>query len=292
MTAATTDPMIAATTEPVSSLVIEPHSVAGRLRFGLRDLYTMTRRYVLRARRQGDVIFGSVLSPIIFVVLFGYVFGSAITVPGGHYRAYLLSGLFAQTTLFASSTVAVAVATDMSEGVIDRMRTLPVARSAVLVGRAVSNSIIGLPALAVMITCALIVGWRAGAGLGQAVLGFLLLELFGFAMAWVGIWLGMVARSPQSADVLSMLPGFLLGFISNVFVPTQGMPAWLRVVAQWNPLSAVVAAARQLFGTTQGGPVPHVWSLQHPIPTTLAMTVLLLVIFVPLSVRLYTRRSR
>jgi ABC-2 type transport system permease protein len=284
--------MTAATTAPVSSLVIEPANTAERLGFGLRDLYTMTRRYVLRARRQGDVIFGSLLSPVIFVVLFGYVFGSAITVPGGHYRAYLLSGLFAQTTLFASSTVAVAVATDMSEGVIDRMRTLPITRSAVLVGRAVSNSIIGLPALVVMIACALIVGWRAGAGLGYAVLGFLLLQLFGFAMAWVGIWLGMVARSPQSADVLSMLPGFLLGFISNVFVPTQGMPAWLRVVAQWNPLSAVVAAARQLFGTTQGGPVPHVWSLQHPIPATLAMTVLLLAIFMPLSVRLYTRRAR
>src|SRR6201996_3989859 len=273
-------------------LVIEPDTAATRFRFGLRDFYTMTRRYVLRARRQGDVIFGSVLSPVIFVVLFGYVFGSAITVPGGHYRAYLLSGLFAQTTLFASSTVAVAVATDMSEGVIDRMRTMPVARSAVLMGRAVSNSIIGLPALAVMISCALIVGWRAQAGLGRAVLGFLLLEVFGFAMAWVGIWLGMVARSPQSADVLSMLPGFLLGFISNVFVPTQGMPAWLRGVAQWNPLSAVVAAARQLFGTTQGGPVPPVWSLQHPVPTTLAMTVLLLAVFVPLSVRLYPRRSR
>ena len=282
----------AITPATMSSLVIEPGNSAERLRFGLRDFYTMTRRYVLRARRQADVIFGSLLSPVIFVVLFGYVFGSAITVPGGHYRAYLLSGLFAQTTLFASSTVAVAVATDMSEGVIDRMRTMPVARSAVLMGRAVSNSIIGLPALAVMISCALIVGWRAQAGLGRAVLGFLLLEVFGFAMAWVGIWLGMVARSPQSADVLSMLPGFLLGFISNVFVPTQGMPAWLRVVAQWNPLSAVVAAARQLFGTTQGGPVPPVWSLQHPVPTTLAMTVLLLAVFVPLSVRLYTRRSR
>jgi ABC-2 type transport system permease protein len=287
-----TAPAAPAITPAAASLVIEPRNPADRFRFGLRDFYTMTRRYVLRARRQSDVIFGSLLSPIIFVVLFGYVFGSAITVPGGHYRAYLLSGLFAQTTLFASSTVAVAVATDMSEGVIDRMRTMPVARSAVLMGRAVSNSIIGLPALTVMISCALIVGWRAQAGLGRAVLGFLLLEVFGFAMAWVGIWLGMVARSPQSADVLSMLPSFLLGFISNVFVPTEGMPAWLRVVAQWNPLSAVVAAARQLFGTTQGGPVPQVWSLQHPVPTTLIMTALLLAVFVPLSVRLYTRRTR
>jgi ABC-2 type transport system permease protein len=285
--------MSAAVAPPTpTALVIEPDGPAARFRFGLRDFYTMTRRYVLRARRQGDVIFGSLLTPVIFVVLFGYVFGSAITVPGGHYRAYLLSGLFAQGTIFASSSVAVAVATDMGEGVIDRMRTLPIARSAVLIGRSVSNSIIGLPALAVMISCALIVGWRAEAGLGRAVMGFLLLQLFGFAMSWVGIWLGMVARSTQSADTLSMLPAFLLGFISNVFVPTQDMPTWLRVVAEWNPLSAVVAAARQLFGTTQGGAVPDVWSLQHPIPTTLGMGLLLLAIFIPLSVRLYTRRSR
>ncbi len=239
-----------------ATLIIEPASAAARFRFGFRDFYTMTRRYVLRARRQGDVIFGSLLMPVIFVVLFGYVFGSAISVPGGHYRAYLMSGLFAQSTLFASSTVAVAVATDMSEGVIDRMRTLPIARSAVLVGRSASNLIIGLPSLLVMIVCALLVGWRAEAGPGRAVLGFLLLELFSFAMAWVGIWLGMVARSTQSADTLSILPAFLLGFISNVFVPTQGLPPWLRLFAEWNPLSAVVAAARQLFGTTQGGVVP------------------------------------
>jgi len=275
-----------------ASLVIEPDGAAARLRFALRDVCTMTRRYVLRSRRQADVIFGSVLVPVIFVVLFGYVFGSAISVPGGHYRTYLLSGLFAQGTVFASATVAVAIATDMSEGVIDRMRTLPITRSAVVAGRALANLIAGLPSLAVMIVCALLVGWRAEAGFGRAVLGFLLLELFGFAMGWIGVWLGLVARSPQSADTLSMVPAFLLGFISNVFVPAQGLPSWLRPVAEWNPLSTVVAAARQLFGSGQGGAVPHVWSLQHPVPTTLGMSLALLAIFIPLSVRLYTRRSR
>ena len=161
--------MTAAAATPVPgpvTLVIEPDGAAARFGFGLRDFYTMTRRYVLRARRQGDVIFGSVLTPVIFVVLFGYVFGSSISVPGGHYRAYLLSGLFAQGAIFASATVATAVATDMSEGVIDRMRTLPIARSALLIGRSVSNTIIGLPALFVTIACALIVGWRADAASG------------------------------------------------------------------------------------------------------------------------------
>jgi ABC-2 type transport system permease protein len=147
-------------------------------------------------------------------------------------------------TIFGSSTVAVAEATDMSEGVIDRFRTLPIIRSSVLLGRTISTTIIGLPGLVVMISCGLLVGWRPEAGLGHAVAGFALLSLFGFAMSWIGALIGMVARSPQSADGLSMLPAFLLGFVSNVFVPTAGMPTWLRVFAEWNPVSAVVAAAR------------------------------------------------
>ena len=129
------------------------------------------------------------------------------------------------TTLFASASVAVAVATDMSEGVIDRFRSLPITRSSVLVGRTVSTVIVGLPSLAVMICCALAVGWRAGNGLPSAVAGFVVLELFGFSMGWVGSVIGLYAKSPRSADVLSMTPAFLLGFVSNVFVNTANMPA-------------------------------------------------------------------
>jgi ABC-2 type transport system permease protein len=148
------------------------------------------------------------------------VFGSSIHVPGGNYRAYLMSGLFAQSTLFSSAAVSVAVATDMSEGMIDRFKVLPITRSSVLIGRTVSTVIVGLPSTAVMITCALVVGWRAENGLGNAVAGFALLALFGFAMGWVGSVIGLYAKSPQSADVLSMTPTFLLGFVSNVFVNT------------------------------------------------------------------------
>jgi ABC-2 type transport system permease protein len=270
--------------------VREPSGALQRLGQAVGDVRTTTLRYVLRARSQPDVIIGSVLMPVIFVVLFGYVFGSAIHVAGGHYRTYLMSGLFAQTALFSSSSVAVAVATDMSEGVIDRFRTLPIARSAVLLGRTISTVIIGLPSLAVMITCALIVGWRPDAGLASAVAGFALLSLFGFAMSWVGALVGMAARSPQAADTLSMLPAFVLGFVSNVFVPTAGLPAWLRVVAEWNPLSAVVAAARQMFGSPQGG-AAGIWTLQHPVVTTLGMGLVLLAVLVPVTVRRYTRRG-
>jgi ABC-2 type transport system permease protein len=279
-------------TMPEAGLVAVPDGPAARLREGLCDVRTVTLRYVLRARSQSDVIIGSLLMPVIFIVLFGYVFGSAIHVPGGHYRSYLMSGLFAQMTIFSSSTVAVAVATDMSEGVIDRFRTLPIVRSSVLLGRTLSTMIIGLPGLVVMISCGLLVGWRAEAGLGHAVAGFALLSLFGFAMSWIGALIGMVARSPQSADGLSMLPAFLLGFVSNVFVPTAGMPSWLRVFAEWNPVSAVVAAARQLFGNAQASQVSGVWPLEHAVPVTLGMSALLLAVLIPVSVRLYSRRAR
>jgi ABC-2 type transport system permease protein len=273
-------------TAPVS----EPSGGLQRLTRAIGDIRTTTTRYVLRARSQPDVIIGSVLMPVVFVVLFGYVFGSAIHVPGAHYRTYLMSGLFAQSTLFSSSSVAVAVATDMSEGVIDRFRTLPIARCAVLAGRTISTIIIGIPSLVVMITCALVVGWRPEAGLGRAVAGFALLSLFGFAMSWVGALTGMLARSPQAADGLSMLPAFILGFVSNVFVPTAGLPAWLRVIAEWNPLSAVVAATRQLFGTPQGG-AAGTWTLEHPVVTTIGMGVVLLAVLVPVTVRRYVRRG-
>jgi ABC-2 type transport system permease protein len=276
----------------MTALVVEPLTPASRLRFAMSDAVTATRRFVLRSARQPDIIIGSLLMPVIFVVLFGYVFGSSITVPGGDYRSYLLSGLFAQSTLFASASVAVAVATDMSEGVIDRFKTLPVARSSVLVGRTVSTVIVGLPSLAVMIGCGLAVGWRPHGGLGSTIGAFALLSLFGFAMGWVGAAIGLLARSPQSADALSMVPTFLLGFISNVFVDPARMPTWLRVAADWNPMSAVVAAARELFRTAQGPAPAGVWSLQHPVVTTLAMIAVLLAVVVPLAVRLYARTAR
>jgi ABC-2 type transport system permease protein len=275
-----------------TDLLIEPTTRLQQIAFATGDALTSVRRYVWRARRQPDVIVGSVLMPIVFVVLFGYVFGSSISVQGGDYRSYLMSGLFAQSTLFASSAIAVAVATDMSEGVIDRFKTMPVARSSVLVGRTVAGVIVGLPSLVVMIVCGLAVGWHPQDGLANAILGFALLQLFGFAMGWVGVVIGLYAKSPQAADAIAMLPAFLLGFISNVFVDPTRMPAWLQTLAQWNPMSAVVAATRKLFGTTGGAPVHDVWSLQHPIVTTLAMSAGTLLVCVTLGVRRYNRVNR
>jgi ABC-2 type transport system permease protein len=259
---------------------------------GLVDAYNATRRYLIRGKRQPDIIFGSVLFPVIFVVLFGYVFGSSISVPGGNYHSYLMSGLFAQSTLFASSQVAVAVATDMNEGVIDRFKTLPIARSSILIGRSISTIVLGLPALGVMILCALAVGWRPENGIFDAILGFLLIELFAFALSWLGILAGLIAKSSQAADVISSIPVFLLGFVSNVFVDTSKMPVWLRDFADWNPVSAVVAAGRNLFGNTIGPPPSGVWSLEHPEITTIGLALIIIVVFIPICVRRYSRTSR
>jgi ABC-2 type transport system permease protein len=203
-----------------------------------------------------------------------------------------MSGLFAQSTLFASSQVAVAVATDMNEGVIDRFKTLPIARSSILIGRSISTIVLGLPALGVMILCALAVGWRPENGIFDAILGFLLIEVVAVALSWLGILAGLIAKSSQAADVISSIPVFLLGFVSNVFVDTSKMPVWLRVFADWNPVSAVVAAGRNLFGNTIGPPPAGVWSLEHPEITTIGLALIIIVVFIPICVRRYSRTSR
>lgn len=265
----------------------------GQLRGGLLDAYTATRRFLIRGMRQPDVIFGSVLIPVIFVVLFGYVFGSSIRIPGGgNYRSYLMPGLFAMSVLFNSNNVAVAVATDMSEGVVDRFRTLPIARSAIVLGRSLSSLILGIPVLVVMILCGLAVGWRPENGLGNAVLALLLFELFGYAIGWLGVLVGLLAGGAQAADVIISIPTFLLGFISSVFVDPALMPAWLRVIAYWNPVSAVVTAGRQLFGNTIGPPPSGVWSLDHPIATTVGLALVITIVVAPICVRLYSHSTR
>lgn len=262
-----------------------------RLPWSVVDAYTATLRYMRRGLRQPDVIFGSILFPIIFVVLVGYVFGGSIKVPGRDYRSYLMPGLFSQAILFGSNSVAVGIATDMSEGVIDRFKTLPIARSAIVIGRSVSSLLLGLPAMMVMILCALAVGWRPTGGLGNAGLAFGLYELYGFAMIWLGILVGLMARSAQAADVIIGFPTFLFGFISNVFVDPTNMPPWLRFFANWNPISALVTAGRQLFGNSIGPPPPGVWSLDHPVVTTIGLSILIVAIVAPFCVRRYRRIS-
>jgi ABC-2 type transport system permease protein len=270
----------------------EPRTAGARLRWSLRDTGTITRLYTLRSTHELDAVATNIIMPVFFILLFSYVFGSSISLPGGDYKSYLLSGMLAQGSLFAAGTVALAVATDMREGLMDRFRTMPIARTSVLLGRMLATLLVGLPGFAVMTGSAFAVGLRPTTGLSEILSAFGLIVCFFLAMCWVGALIGICASSPGAASGLTMVPTFLLAFISNVHVDTARMPTALRVVAEWNPLSAVVAAVRELLGTTGSTTVPDVVTLRYPIITTLVMTALLFAVLVPLSVRRFSIVTR
>ena len=256
------------------------------------DGLTITRRNLIKVKRVPDLIVFATLSPIMFVLLFRYVFGSAIPIPGIDYAEFLLPGILAQTIVFGSTITGASLADDLQKGLIDRFRSLPMSRSAVLIGRTVADLGLNSISVVVMVITGLLVGWRVHSSPGEVVGGFLLLLLFSYAMSWVMATVGLMVRTPEVVQNASFIVIFPLTFIANTFVPTNNFPAVLKVVADWNPVSAVVQAARQLFGNT--APIleaSDAWSLQHPVVYTLIWAVVLLVVFIPLSVRIYQRTA-
>jgi ABC transporter DrrB family efflux protein len=256
------------------------------------DGLTITRRNLIKVKRVPDLIVFATLSPIMFVLLFRYVFGSAIPIQGIDYAEFLLPGILAQTIVFGSTITGASLADDLQKGLIDRFRSLPMSRSAVLVGRTVADLGLNGISIVVMVITGLLVGWRVHSSPGEVVGGFLLLLLFAYAMSWVMATVGLLVRTPEVVQNASFIVIFPLTFIANTFVPTNNFPAVLKVIADWNPVSAVVQAARNLFGNT--APIlqtSHAWSLQHPVVYTLIWAIVLLVVFVPLSVRIYQRTA-
>ena len=256
------------------------------------DGLTITRRNLVKVKRVPDLIVAATLAPIMFVLLFRYVFGSAIPIPGIDYAEFLLPGILAQTIVFGSTITGMSIADDMQKGLIDRFRSLPMARSAVLVGRTVADLGLNTISMVVMAITGLIVGWQVRSSIVEALGGFVLLLLFGYAMSWVMATVGLMVRTPEVVQNASFIVIFPLTFIANTFVPTNNFPAVLKVVADWNPVSSVVQAARELFGNT--APIletSDAWSLQHPVLYTLLWVAGLLAVFVPLSVRRYERTA-
>jgi ABC-2 type transport system permease protein len=261
-----------------------------RLRLALGDGWTIVRRDLAQLRYTPTELAGELIFPAIMVVLFGYIFGSAIAAPGGNYREYLIPGLFAFSQVVAVGVTALAMADDHARGVMDRFRSMPVARSAIPFGRTGAVLCTGVLNLIVLTVCGLAVGWRANNGLADAAAAFGLLLLMRYALSWLGVYLGLLVRNPTTADALVPL-SFPIAMVSNAFVPTGGMPTWLRIIADWNPVSCLVTACRQLFGNPGVTTRYTVWPLQHPIVSTLAWSVVLLVIFVPLATRRYRSAS-
>lgn len=269
---------------------VDDPSAAERLRMVAADSLTIAKRNIIKIRRVPDVLIFSTLSPIMFVLLFAYIFGSAIQVEGTSYREFLIAGIFAQTAVFGATFTGTSLAEDMQRGIIDRFRSLPMAPAAVLVGRTVADVVINLVSLVVMSLTGLIVGWRIRGSLLDAVLGYLLLLLFAYAISWMMAVVGLTVRAPEVFNNASFMVIFPLTFIANTFVPSAKLPTPLRVVADWNPVSAVTQATRDLFGNISPlAPAPDVWSMRHPVATTLLWVVVILVVFVPLSLRQFKR---
>ncbi|GGR16371.1 ABC transporter permease [Streptomyces netropsis] len=257
-----------------------------------RDSLVVAKRNLIRMARIPEVVIFGLIQPIMFVVLFSYVFGGSIAVGGSTdpstYRQFLMAGIFAQTVTFATAGASAGIADDMHKGLIDRFRSLPMARGAVLTGRTLADLVQTALTLVVLAIVAVIVGWRIHEGILKALAGFALLLLLGYAFSWIGALIGLSVRTPEAATSGGLIWLFPLTFISNAFVPSDNMPTALRYIAEWNPFSATVQAARQLFGNLPVGyPVPSAWPMQHPVWASLIWSVVIIVAFRTLSVRKY-----
>ena len=231
------------------------------------------------------------VQPLMFVLLFAFVFGGVISVPGGSYHEYLIGGILVQTIVFGMMGPASSMATDMLEGIVDRFRTLPMSRSAFLVGHIFAELAGMLLAITILSLSGLAVGWTISSSFGDAVAGYALLVLLTFTMIWVGTLLGVLVRSPDAVMGVGFIVVFPLTFIASTFVPVAGLPAGLQEVAEWNPISALAAATRTLFGNPTATPADAAWPLQHPVLSSVLWCAALLAIVVPATIGAFRRRT-
>ena len=273
------------------SLTGRPRS-HGRLFGPLADIWAMTRRNLVHISREPMQLSDVTLQPLLFTVLFVFIFGGAVPIPGGgSYVDFLLAGILALNLVTSTMGTAVGLSTDLHEGMIDRFRTLPMWRSAVLVGRSMADLLTSFLCALIVAVTGLAVGWRPGANAVSVVGGFALLLFFAYAVSWVSACVGLNSKSPESAASFGFIVLFPLTFVSNAIVPTQHMPGWLQAIATWNPVSAVVAGARVLWGNPNPSGRIQAWPMQHPVEAALIWSVLILAVAGPLAAHLFQRRT-
>jgi ABC transporter DrrB family efflux protein len=278
------------------SLALAPQSRGtvngGQIRHALSDSAVLTKRNLITMPRMLDVVVFAAVQPVMFVLLFAYVFGGAIRLPGGgHYREFLIAGVLVQAVAFAGTRTAVGVCTDMHKGMVDRFRSLPIARSAVLIARTASDAVLNVFTIAVTAAVGLAIGWRIHRDFGLALAGFALLLLFAYALSWVGAAIGLSTKNQEAATQAMLTWVFPLAFISEAFVPPQGMPHWMQYIAEWNPITAIVNSCRQLWGNPQLPPPHRDWVTGHPVEMALIWSVAVLAIAVPLAARQYRKAA-
>ena len=253
------------------------------------DGLVVAKRNLIKIKRVPDLLVFTTLQPIMFVLLFVYVFGGVIAVKGSNYNEFLIAGIFAQTVIFGSVITGAGLADDIQKGIIDRFRSLPMSPSAVLFGRTLSDVVNNIIVVIVMSLTGLVVGWRIRTSVLEALGGYLILLIFAYAFSWVMAMMGLLAPSPEVVNNAAFIVIFPLTFVANTFVPILTLPAPLRTFAEWNPVSSVTQSARQLFGNI----APHTpapgWALHHPVTYTLMWSLAILVVFVPLTTRQFRR---
>lgn len=281
--------MLADPPVPAPAMVQEAASTTNPSRW--RNVVTMTRRNIVHVRREPAQLSDVTAQPVLFTMLFIFVFGAGVTIAGGSYKDFALAGLLTLNLTTSAMGTAVGLSTDLSTGVIDRFRTLPLWRSSILVGRSIADLMAATLCVTIVALTGLAVGWRPDASIISVLAGFGIALLFSYAILWACACLGLVSPGPESAQGIGLLGLFPLAFVSNSMVPTQGMPAILRVIADWNPVSAVTAACRTLFGNPNPSSTIHAWPMQHPVLAALAWSLLLIAVFAPLASYLFRRRT-
>jgi ABC-2 type transport system permease protein len=283
MTATTLTPSAARAESPTPSIALWG---------GLSDVWAMTRRNLVHISREPMQLSDVTIQPVLFTVLFIYIFGGGIPIPGGgSYTDFVLAGLLALNLVTSTMGTAVGLSTDLHEGMIDRFRALPMWRAAVLVGRSIADLMTSCLCALIVALTGLAVGWRADANFFSIIGGFALVLFFAYSLTWIAACVGLNSKSPESAASFGFIVLFPLAFVSNAMVPTQHMPGWLQAIANWNPVSAVTAGARQLWGNPNPSSTIPAWPMQHPVEASLIWSVLILALAAPLASYFFRRRT-
>ncbi|MFV9633107.1 ABC transporter permease [Mycobacterium neumannii] len=284
------------TTEDITTVAPPPRTQRRRVALRTPNIaqqsWIMVKRNMIHTKRMPEMLSDVTAQPIMFVLLFAFVFGASIPNPGGtNYREFLLPGIQAQTIVFSAFVVASGITADVEKGIIDRFRSLPISRSSVLIGRSIASLIHSSLGVVVMALTGLAIGWRIRGSVAEAVLAFALVLVFGFGMIWFGILIGSLLRTVEAVNGVMFTVLFPITFLANTFVPTEPMPHWLRVIAEWNPVSSLAQAMRELWGN--GGPAPDSAQLplHHPVLATILWSLLLTAVFAPFALRAYARRT-
>jgi ABC-2 type transport system permease protein len=262
------------------------------LRAAVRDVVVMTSRNLTHIAREPLRLSDVTVQPVLFTLLFIYVLGAGLVLPDhGSYTEFAIAGLLAMNLVTSSIGTAVGLSDDLGSGVIDRFRTLPMWKPAVLVGRSLTDLMTATLCALIVVATGVVIGWRPHAGVGDVIAGFAIFLLFSYALSWACACIGLFSRDAESSQGLGLVILFPLAIVSDALVPTQHMPAAVRTIADWNPVSAVTAASRNLFGNPNPAAAIHAWPLEHAVLASLIWSVALLAVFAPLATRLYRTRT-